>query len=87
MHYAIKELSPSVTFCLLAFSAEKFGLKCGWQQLTPNADDKLRDWWLQSRKVVPKARRKAFDSLSFMVSRSLWLERNVRVFRNVVLLW
>ncbi|OEL23010.1 hypothetical protein BAE44_0015970, partial [Dichanthelium oligosanthes] len=43
----------------------------------------LTDWWLRSRKMVAKPRRKAFDSLCLLVSRHLWLERNSRVFRGV----
>ncbi|OEL30014.1 hypothetical protein BAE44_0008967, partial [Dichanthelium oligosanthes] len=46
----------------------------------------LTDWWLRSRKLVAKLRRKAFDSLCLLVLRHLWLERNSRVFRGVSLL-
>ncbi|OEL38200.1 hypothetical protein BAE44_0000784, partial [Dichanthelium oligosanthes] len=42
----------------------------------------LTAWWLHSRKLVVKPRRKAFDSFCFLVSRLLWLERNSRVFRG-----
>jgi hypothetical protein len=54
--------------------------KCVWQQdVLAKVDAKLRDWWIRRRKAVAKARRKAFDSLVFLVFRSLWLERNARV--------
>ncbi|OEL21341.1 hypothetical protein BAE44_0017640, partial [Dichanthelium oligosanthes] len=43
----------------------------------------LPDRWLLSCKSVPKARRKAFDSLCLLLARMLWLERNCRVFRNL----
>lgn len=40
------------------------------------------DWWLRSRKRVPKPGRKAFHSLVVLIVWSVWLERNARVFRN-----
>ncbi|OEL28365.1 hypothetical protein BAE44_0010613, partial [Dichanthelium oligosanthes] len=42
----------------------------------------LTDWWLRSRKLVAKPRRKAFDSFCLLITRHLWLERNSRVFRG-----
>ncbi|OEL20202.1 hypothetical protein BAE44_0018778 [Dichanthelium oligosanthes] len=56
--------------------------RLGWSQLAPTPVDSLTVWWLRSRKKVVKVRRKAFDSLCFLISRSLWLERNSRVFRG-----
>jgi hypothetical protein len=58
--------------------------KSGWQQMAPGVDDRLPDWWLHRQKVVAWARRKAFDSLVFLTLRSLWLERNMRVFRKEI---
>jgi hypothetical protein len=56
-------------------------LRClGWRQLTPESDDKIIAWWLDSRKRVAKPRRKAFDSLVLLGMWSLWLERNARTF-------
>jgi hypothetical protein len=40
------------------------------------------EWWLRSRKAVIKPTRAAFDSICFLIARSLWLERNARVFNN-----
>jgi hypothetical protein len=54
---------------------------CGWHHLAPTGADHLIDWWLRSRKLVTKARRKAFDSLVVLITWNLWLERNSRVFR------
>ncbi|OEL36630.1 hypothetical protein BAE44_0002352, partial [Dichanthelium oligosanthes] len=57
--------------------------RSGWQRLTPSPPDNLSTWWLCSRKLVVKARRKAFDSVCLLLTRLFWLERNSRVFRNV----
>jgi hypothetical protein len=38
----------------------------------------------QVRKLVPKARRKGFDSLVVVVAWTIWIEWNARVFRNEV---
>jgi hypothetical protein len=45
-------------------------------------DNALISWWLRQRKAVPKAHRKGFDSLVLLITWSLWLERNGRVFRG-----
>jgi len=37
-------------------------------------------WWLAARKLIPRHRRKGFDSLFFMVGWRLWKERNKRTF-------
>ncbi|OEL20280.1 hypothetical protein BAE44_0018701, partial [Dichanthelium oligosanthes] len=58
-------------------------LSCsGWQLLLPSPSDNLTGWWLRSRKLVAKPRRKAFDSFSLLITRLLWLERNSRVFKG-----
>jgi hypothetical protein len=56
----------------------------GLMQFMPVAEDNLLEWWLQSRKMVAKPRRRAFDSFVFLVIWHLWLERNALVFRNSV---
>jgi hypothetical protein len=58
--------------------------RCGWHMQTPLVDDRLVAWWLRTCKMVPKARRNAFefDSLWLLVARSIWLEQNMWVFRN-----
>ncbi|GJN34056.1 hypothetical protein PR202_gb22693 [Eleusine coracana subsp. coracana] len=56
--------------------------RCGWQLLTPMAQDCLVDWWLHNRKRIPKPRRRCFDSITILITWTLWLERNGRVFRN-----
>ncbi|OEL13592.1 hypothetical protein BAE44_0025387, partial [Dichanthelium oligosanthes] len=56
--------------------------RSGWQRLTPSPSGNLSTWWLRSRKLVAKARRKPFDSVCLLLTRQLWLERNNRVFRN-----
>jgi hypothetical protein len=54
--------------------------RCGWNLLAPSDADQLIDWWLCSRKLVTNARHKAFDSLVVLITSSLWLERNSRVY-------
>jgi hypothetical protein len=44
---------------------------------------KLRDVVVASRKRVIRTWRKAFNSLVALVTLSIWLEHNERVFRNV----
>jgi hypothetical protein len=55
---------------------------CGWQQLTPSPLDSFVQWWLRSRKRVIKTRRHGFNSLVFLLTWGVWLERNAKVFRN-----
>jgi hypothetical protein len=73
-------------FVTCPFSRELW-FKCfhcsGWHHLSPTAGDMFTGWWLQSRKRVPKARRRAFDSLVILVVWCIWLERNSCVFRNI----
>jgi hypothetical protein len=37
--------------------------RCGWQSLALTTMNFFTEWWLRSRKRIPKARWKAFDSL------------------------
>jgi hypothetical protein len=53
---------------------------CGWGQLVLMADSSFTDWWIASCKPVTKRRRKAFDSIIFLVSRCIWLQQNSSVF-------
>jgi hypothetical protein len=43
------------------------------------------DWWLPSRKRLPKDRRKRFDTMFLLDAWLLWLERNARVFGSSLL--
>lgn len=54
----------------------------GWQNLTPSHDAAFVDWWLLSRRQIPKPRRKAFDSVVVLIAWYLWLERNARTFQR-----
>jgi len=38
------------------------------------------EWWLRSRKFVPKAVPRRFDSLFFLVGWLIWKERSARTF-------
>jgi hypothetical protein len=40
------------------------------------------DWWGLARRRLGKPARKALDSLFVLVSWTIWLERNARVFRS-----
>jgi hypothetical protein len=57
--------------------------RCGWEHLSPAATDRLVEWWLASRKWVPKPRRRVFDSMVFTVTWSICLKRNDRAFNRV----
>ena len=46
----------------------------------PTGASPFVDWWLSSRKRLPKGLCHGFDSLTLLVAWSLWKERNRRVF-------
>jgi hypothetical protein len=50
----------------------------GLQQLTPNLVESFCEWWLQTRKRVPKVRRRGFNALVLLVSWMIWKGRNAR---------
>lgn len=52
------------------------------QRLTPLMEPAMVDWWLDSRKQLPKAKRKTFDSVVVLVVWRIWLHRNDLVFRH-----
>jgi hypothetical protein len=54
----------------------------GLQGIAPQDQATLADWWLRSRKQVPKAARKEFDSAVLLTSWNLWKERNRRSFED-----
>ena len=49
----------------------------------PQQNSTLERWWTESRKRVRKHDRKRFVSLVFLTVRTLWKQRNNRVFDNV----
>jgi hypothetical protein len=56
---------------------------CGWQDFTPRGDElHLADWWAPARRRLDKAHKKVMDSLIVLVSSSIWLERNARIFNK-----
>jgi hypothetical protein len=67
-------LSREVWSCLL--------LCLGLEVLIPYSTSKMFDWWLGSRKLVPKLSRCDFDTLVLLVSWDLWKECNDRTFRH-----
>jgi hypothetical protein len=44
---------------------------------------KAFEWWIRSRKMIPKTARCGFDSLFFLIGWLLWKERNARTFNGV----
>jgi hypothetical protein len=46
-------------------------------------DSPAIQWWLRSRKALPKLRRRGFDSLFFLIGWAIWKERNARTFNGV----
>jgi hypothetical protein len=59
--------------------------RCSLHHLTPSTEDWFVEWWLRSRKLIPKLGHKTFDSGVILVVWCLWLQRNDRVSRNSVL--
>ena len=51
--------------------------------IAPQDEATLADWWLRSRKLVPKSARKEFDSAVLLTSWNLWKEHNHRTFDRV----
>ena len=54
----------------------------GLGQLVPAMDATLTEWWAANRAMIPKERRKGFDSLALLIVWLLWRERNSRVFER-----
>jgi hypothetical protein len=50
------------------------------QGLTPNAAIILAGWWQEVFAIVDSANRREINSFIILVARSIWLERNTRVF-------
>jgi hypothetical protein len=66
--------------CVFSWEVWFLAFGCiGCQHLTSGAEDSFALWWVQERKQVPKARRRAFDSFVVLVVWGLWRERNARV--------
>jgi hypothetical protein len=45
-------------------------------------DEPAIPWWLRCRKALPKQLRSGFDSLFFLIGRSIWRERTARTFNG-----
>ena len=55
--------------------------KLGLPQLTPTSDASTAQWWTQlARRISDKKKRKEINGLIILTARSIWLERNSRVF-------
>jgi hypothetical protein len=50
------------------------------QHLAPSANSTVAFWWQTLAAAVPKSGRKELNTFVVLVARSLWLERNARVF-------
>jgi hypothetical protein len=57
----------------------------GWLAVVPTRSTWFALWWTATRRGIAKPRRKAFDSLAILVAWSIWLERNMRLFRRLSL--
>jgi hypothetical protein len=63
--------------------AHLFGLHAtGLRVDIPQVGDTLEGWWLEARSGVTVANRRRFDTLVILVARTLWKQRNARVFAN-----
>jgi hypothetical protein len=50
-------------------------------------DNNLAQWWSAARARVRTSDRRKFDALIILVARTLWKQRNARVFGNVQQQW
>jgi hypothetical protein len=55
----------------------------GCLQLLPSAAASLAGWWPEAEAMTTPKRRRATNSIILLTLRSLWLERNARVFDGV----
>lgn len=55
----------------------------GFTHLCPSTNDRLMDWWLSSRSLVPEGYRRGFDSLVLLMTWMIWKVRNRRTFDHV----
>jgi hypothetical protein len=46
-------------------------------------EERVIQWWLHNRKLLPKTIRHGFDSLFFLIGWLLWKESNARTFNGV----
>ena len=50
--------------------------------LNPLHHDFLQPWWMNARKHVSSTDKKGFDALVMLICRTLWKQRNARVFHS-----
>ena len=55
----------------------------GLQSFTPAPDAVIEHWWPALAAAVPTRKKKAVNGLVTLTARSIWLERNSRVFDHV----
>jgi hypothetical protein len=55
-------------------------LRQGLQHIMPTAQSELARWWPEATEAVPRSKRRELNSFILLTIRSLWLERNARVF-------
>jgi hypothetical protein len=54
----------------------------GLPDITHTGDFGINDWWMQATARFAKVDRRSANSLIMLMLRSLWLERNARVFED-----
>jgi hypothetical protein len=55
----------------------------GLQVEEPQMDSTFESWWTRVRSQVPSGDRRKLDTLIILVARTLWKQRNARVFANL----
>jgi hypothetical protein len=59
----------------------------GIQLEEPTLDSNLEQWWSATRSRIRTSDRRKFDALIILIARTLWKQRNARVFGNVQQQW
>jgi hypothetical protein len=59
----------------------------GLQIEQPQMDSQFEAWWSRVRLNVLERNRRKFDALVILIGRTLWKQRNARVFGNIPQQW
>jgi hypothetical protein len=59
----------------------------GLQIDQPQMDNTFEEWWSRTRRIIHGRDRRRFDAFVILIARTLWKQRNARVFGNIQQQW